>query len=168
MLRIFANTWGNYNENGADGGEWITLPMNADELEETLERIAENMGDHDPEWFINDYEWEADHLGSVGENDSIFEWNEIAERLEDLDDYDLEKLEAIQEVEGGDLVDNLEDLDNYEFYSGVSLEEYAEEIVNDCYNLPEFALYYFDFGAFARDLSFDGYHETENGVLYRC
>lgn len=34
MLNIFVNTWGNYNENGADGGEWITLPMEPEELEE--------------------------------------------------------------------------------------------------------------------------------------
>ena len=34
MLNIFINTWKNYNENGADGGEWVTLPMKADELEE--------------------------------------------------------------------------------------------------------------------------------------
>ena len=36
MLNIFINTWGNYNENGADGGKWIALPMDANELEETL------------------------------------------------------------------------------------------------------------------------------------
>ena len=23
ILEIFVNTWGNYNENGADGGEWV-------------------------------------------------------------------------------------------------------------------------------------------------
>ena len=55
MLNIFVNTWGNYNENGADGGEWITLPMDADDLQAELERIAENMGDQDPEFTIHDY-----------------------------------------------------------------------------------------------------------------
>ena len=39
MLNIYVNTWGNYNENGADGGEWITLPMDPAELEEVLENI---------------------------------------------------------------------------------------------------------------------------------
>ena len=60
MLNIFVNTWGNYNENGADGGEWITLPMDAEELEEVLENIAAAMGDNDPEWAIHDYEWLTD------------------------------------------------------------------------------------------------------------
>ena len=59
MLNVFINTWGNYNENGADGGEWITLPMDPDELEETLQAIAENMGDNDPEFCIHDYESSA-------------------------------------------------------------------------------------------------------------
>ena len=55
MLNIFVNTWGNYNANGADGGEWITLPMEAEELEEVLNNIAAAMGDKDPEWAIHDY-----------------------------------------------------------------------------------------------------------------
>ena len=40
MLNLFVNTWGNYNTNGADGGKWITLPMDPEELEEVLENIA--------------------------------------------------------------------------------------------------------------------------------
>ena len=54
MLNIFINTWGNYNENGADGGEWVTLPMTEEELENTLQQIADNMGDLDPEFCIHD------------------------------------------------------------------------------------------------------------------
>ena len=61
MLNIYLNTWGNYNENGADGGEWITLPMDEDELAEVMEKIADAMGDEDPEWFVNDYEWTCVH-----------------------------------------------------------------------------------------------------------
>ena len=57
MLNIFINTWGNYNENGADGGEWITLPMDADKLEDVLNMLAEELEEDDPEFFINDYEW---------------------------------------------------------------------------------------------------------------
>ena len=49
MLKLFVNTWGNYNENGADGGQWINIPMEEDDLRETLERIAESIGDRDKE-----------------------------------------------------------------------------------------------------------------------
>ena len=78
MLNLFVNTWGNYNENGADGGQWITLPMDPEELEEVLANIAAAMGDKDPEWAIHDYEWESEfELGDVHEMDSITEWNNL-------------------------------------------------------------------------------------------
>ena len=74
MLNLFVNTWGNYNVNGADGGQWLTLPMDPEELQEALSNIAAAMGDHDPEWAIHDYEWESEmELGDVHEMDSITE-----------------------------------------------------------------------------------------------
>ena len=164
MLKIYVNTWGNYNENGAAGGKWIQLP-NPD-LEEDLEAIAERMGDTDPEWFPNDYEWTCGYnLGKVSEYESISKLNEIAEELADLDGYDLEKLAAIVEEQTDDVEIALEQMDRCTYYPGMTLEEVAEQIVDECYNLPEFALRYFDYEAFARDLSFDGYHETTNGVI---
>ena len=57
MLNIFVNTWRNYNENGADGGEWITLPMDPDELQNKLQAIATAMNDNDPEFFIIGRRW---------------------------------------------------------------------------------------------------------------
>jgi antirestriction protein len=56
-------------------------------------------------------------------------------------------------------------MDDSTFYPGYSLEEVAEEIVSECYDLPEFALRYFDYEAFGRDLSFDGYTKTYTGVI---
>jgi antirestriction protein len=168
MLKIYVNTWGNYNENGAEGGEWITLPMDSDELEETLERIADKIGDTDPEWAIHDYEWKEYHFGSINEMDSIQEWNERCDRLEGLESWDIEKLDAIIEATGRSLDEALDDLDDAIYYDGMTLEEVAEQIVDECYNLPEIALRYFDYEAFARDLRFDGYTETAHGVICIC
>ena len=55
----------------------------------------------------------------------------------------------------------------------MSLEDVAEEIVEECY-IPdnarnsdiEFFARYFNYEAFARDLGFDGYAETNFGVIY--
>ncbi len=168
MLNIFVNTWGNYNENGADGGEWITLPMDADELDEVLENIAEAMGDEDPEWFINDYEWtiEAD-LGDVHEMDSISEWNDLLNEADSLDEWEAEEIAAAMEAFSYSFREALEKQQNGEFtfYHNMDMEEVAEELINECYDLPEFALRYFDYEAFARDLRFDGYEETKYGVI---
>ena len=45
------------------------------------------------------------------------------------------------------------------------LEDVAYDIVEECYGLPEIAERYFDYQAFARDLEFDGYTETELGTI---
>lgn len=47
----------------------------------------------------------------------------------------------------------------------MTLSDVAYWIVDECYDLPEIAKRYFDYKAFARDLGFDGYSETENGVI---
>ena len=168
MLNIFVNTWGNYNTNGADGGEWITLPMDADELEEVLENISIKIGDNDPEWFINDYEWTIDmELGAVHEMDSITEWNDLCNEADGLEEWEAEEIAAAVEAYGYTFREALERHERgcFIFYQGRDLEEVAEEIINECYDLPEFALRYFDYEAFARDLSFDGYTETKYGVI---
>ena len=171
MLNIFVNTWGNYNTNGADGGQWITLPMDPEELEEVLENIAALMGDKDPEWAIHDYDWTTEiELDEISEYDNIFKLNEMCNELDDLDEWEAEEIAAA--VEAWDYT-FAEALDRHQrgcftFYAGMDLEEVAEEIINECYDLPEFALRYFDFEAFARDLRFDGYEETKYGVILDC
>lgn len=171
MLNLFVNTWGNYNENGADGGQWITLPMDEDELEEVLENIAALMGDEDPEWFINDYEWTIEmELGDVHEMDSITEWNERCNEADGLEEWEAEEIAAAIEAYGYTFAEALDRQQRgcFTFYPGQDLEDVAEEIINECYDLPEFALRYFDYEAFARDLSFDGYTETKYGVICDC
>ena len=170
MLNLFVNTWGNYNENGADGGQWITLPMEEDELEEVLENIAALMEDNDPEWFINDYEWTIDtELGDVHEMDSILEWNERCQEADDLEEYEAEEIAAAMEAYGYTFAEAYERQQRgcFVFYAGRDLQEVAEEIADECYlyNAPEFLARYFDYDAFARDLSFDGYTETRYGVI---
>ena len=169
MLNLFANTWGNYNENGADGGAWITLPMDSEELEEVLDNIAKAMGDNDPEWFINDYEWTTEiDLGEVHEMDSIHKWNDLCNEAYTLQEWEAVEIVAAIEAWGYTFTEAMERQQRgcFSFYHGMDLEEVAEELVNDCYDLPEFALRYFDFKAFARDLSFDGYTETKYGVIF--
>lgn len=171
MLDIFVNTWGNYNENGADGGQWITLPMEKEELAEVLENIAALMGDNDPEWAIHDYEWTTEiELDEVSEHNNIFDLNEMCNELDNLDEWEAEEIAAAVEAYGYTFAEALERHQNgdFIFYRGMDMEEVAEELVRDCYftkDTPEIFERYFDFEAFARDLSFDGYTETKYGVI---
>lgn len=165
LISVFLNTWGNYNENGADGGFWVELPCNLDEV---LERLAASTGEDvdEMEVFINDFKTEINGL-EISENTDISDLNDLAEQLESLDEYELEKLESILEADGGSLENALDNIDDYTYYANMTLEDVAYEIVDECYDLPEIAQRYFDYTAFARDLGYDGYTETENGVIYR-
>ena len=171
MLNIFVNTWGNYNMNGADGGEWITLPMDSEELEEVLKNIAAKMGDTDPEWTIHDYEWTSElELGEVHEMDSITEWNELCNEADSLQEWEVEEIAAAVEAFGYSFKGAMErqQMGCFFFYPGQTLEEVAEELVNECYftkDTPEILTRYFDYAAFARDLGFDGSTETQFGVI---
>ena len=165
MISIFVNTWGNYNENGCDNGEWINLPMNEEDLEETLDRIARNMGDNDPEWCIHDYSWNTEVLFTIDENDSIIKVNEMLAEVAELSDDQLDCLAAII-AEGYSFYDALVKMDDVCWYPGMTLLEVAEELAEDMlHGVEEFARRYFDYEAFARDLGFDGYRETEHGVI---
>lgn len=171
MLNIFVNTCGNYNENGADGGKWVTLPMDPDALTEELETIAAAMGDTDPEWAVHDYEWTTDiDLFDVSEHDNITELNERLRELESLDEWDLEEVAAAMEAFGYDFLEAVDRQQRgyFTLYRNMELIEVAEEFVNECYftkDTPDIFTRYFDYEAFARDLRFDGYTETKYGVI---
>ena len=177
MLNLFVNTWGNYNTNGADGGEWITLPMEEEELEEVLATIAHNMGDNDPEWAIHDYEWETEiDLGEVHELSSIHHWNELCNNLYRLTEGEAEEIAAAMDAYGYTVEEAFERQARgcFIFYAGMDLEEVAEEMVDDMIasyakgEVPEIFARYFDYSAFARDLSFEGYNQTKYGVILDC
>lgn len=174
MLNIYINTWRNYNENGADGGEWITLPMDESELDEILERVAEEMGDNDPEWFVNDYEWTIDDaLREIGENENFYELNEEMEKLDSLDDYEQKILMAACDFWGYESID-LDDLDSYNLYEDIKSDyDLGYYWVNDsgCYDLTKMGnlANYIDYESFGRDIRFESDGGFSNyGWIEKC
>ena len=81
----------------------------------------------------------------------------------------MELLKAVCECEG---YCNIEEFnpDSYIWYEGMTLDEVAYDIVEGTYYSKEnnFLLRYFDYEAFARDLSFEGYEESSYGVYIKC
>lgn len=165
MLKGFITNLGKYNE-GILQGEWIDFPISEEELEEVFERIGIN--EEYEEFFFTDWECEID-IDSLNEFEDIDALNELAENLEEFERYDeIDKLEAIMEATGDNIFDAITYMSDAIFYPGYTLEEVAEEIVSDCYftrETPEIFKTYFDYEAFARDLRFDGYTETDFGVI---
>lgn len=159
MLKGFITNLGKYNE-GYLIGEWIEFPIDDEELEKVFERIGIN--EEYEEYFFTD--WECDFDTGFGEYVSVESVNELAEQLENAD---ADIIQAYIEATGYSLAEALDkvDCDDVMFYHNMSLEDVAEQIIEEHYDLPEFALRYFDYEAFARDLSFDGYIEVSNGVI---
>ena len=174
MLNIFVNTWGNYNENGADGGEWITLPMDADELQETLQQIADNMGDHDPEFAIHDYEWTCEWEGDeISEYDNIEELNEYCQKLSELSEYESLVYSAAVEYFGREHVE-IEEIDEFNLYTDIKDNYdlgYYWAVESGCYDLKKMGhlANYFDYAGFGRDIALEadgGF--TTYGFIERC
>lgn len=163
-MKAYITNLGKYNE-GCLVGKWIDFPIDEDDFTSELESIGVKENTMFEEWFITDYDCSLfDMYDAFGEYPNIDDINEVAEALEDNES----EFTALMEVYSyTDALKYLES-ENYTFYEGMTLEDVAYEIVEECYNLPEIAQRYFDYKAFACDLSFDGYSETSNGVIYTC
>lgn len=141
---------------------WLSLPFYDEEFAEALEKIG-----NPEEYFVSDYETTVPML-HIAEYPDYEELNEFFKRLEGLNEYDREAFEAICE-ELGDYKEALDVFESgdYQFYSDMTIEQVAEELVDEgCFGeIPDAIKFYIDYEAIGRDLSIDGYHETSKGVV---
>lgn len=158
-MKIALTNLGQYNE-GTLNFIWLELPATADEITEALEKIdigaTRPDGGEYEEYFISDYE--CDFL-KIGEYDSIDELNEIAEALDDLDEYEETIVKALMD-DGYDLEEALNKKDDCRLWDTDDMADIAEEYYYECYapnnNVPDFIERYIDFDAMGRDMSFEG------------
>jgi antirestriction protein len=178
LISIYVANLGAYSR-GYLVGEWIPLPC--DNLDKKINNIlngndaqkTQSSYDHDEEVAIHDFE--CDFL-KIGEYDNINTLNEIAERLEALDQFDIEKLKAIFEHDSYSMkdlkriIDNLDewtlltDVNTYEDLGYYWIEESGYYDLSSMGNLA----YYFDYEMFGRDVSLEssgGF--TKYGFLYK-
>ena len=161
-IRLFMNTWANYNENGADDGITPTGWMSLDEAEEYAEKYAE----YEP--FINDTENVPKELG-VDEYSNVSETIGMLRDYEDFDDTQKEVFAAL--IDNGYEVNEAFDIvdDNDYFYiEGDSDTDLAYNYIDDIGGIEQLDRdtleRYFDYDSFGRDLAFD-FIETENGYV---
>lgn len=171
-------SWGSYNEcnERALGSKWLNFDYfdDWDEIVEELKSEGFELDGIDEELFVQDIEgiptdckdWDNTHPKE------IFELIKKSGILDD--DYKYELMEAYCEVRSFDewsrLVDDYEDEWDRDiiFYRGQDMYDVAYNLVNECYDLERMLgnlVSYFDYNAFARDLQYDGYEETSNGVI---
>jgi antirestriction protein len=149
---------GKYNEDELIG-LWLELPCTDTVLESALKFIG--IGDEYEEYFISDFE---NDIGlRINEYACLEELNEIAERIENLDTYERQTLQAIVELESPDLSDIpdiLNRLDDFILYADIDTDEdigyyfIHEAGVYDLDRMGKLADY-IDYESFGRDIRLD-------------
>ena len=122
------------------------------------------------EWFVTDYDSNKfDMYEQLGEYPSYDSLQEYGEAIADLDDKDIEVVEAIIEAHGSDLLEAVEDKDNVFYMSGIKDDEdlgyaYVNE-VNGGEITRDMVEQYFDYDQLGRDLSFDSYEDDDGNDI---
>ena len=162
----FANL--NAYNNGILQGKWYDLEdyTNVDSLMEDVEKEVCNGSFNENEYAIHDYEapFKVSEYTGIQEIETMIEFC-------NLDEYDQIKAAYLHDNGNySELQDCIENTDDVIFYPEMSLIEVAEEMVDDgCFGkIPDNLQNYINYGAIARDLDYEGYHETSEGVFYVC
>lgn len=164
MMNIYLTNLGKYNE-GELVGEWVQLPISNEELQKVFERIGINK--EYEEYFITDYECD---FYEIGEYESISTLNEIAGKIDNLDEEQEQVVKVLMSECGYDLDDAIEKAESgdYRIYTDCNnMTDVAYAVVEECdylRNVPETVARYFDYEAFGRDLGIEGsFHFLDNG-----
>lgn len=164
MMNIYLTNLGKYNE-GELIGEWVQLPISNEDLQKVFERIGINK--EYEEYFITDYECD---FYEIGEYESISTLNEIAEKIDNLDEEQEQVVKVLMSECGYDLNDAIEKAESgdYRIYTDCNdMTDVAYAVVEECdylRNVPETVARYFDYEAFGRDLGIEGsFHFLDNG-----
>jgi len=183
MMNIALTNLGKYNEGVLDF-VWLTLPATEEEIAEAFDKIqvshddihyysdglghvatSDYYGEYE-EFFITDYE--CDYL-DIGEYDNLDRLNEIAETVENLDDYEKDIVKALMN-DGYSLEEALDKKDDVFFYPDCdNMTDVAYQYIEETGmldNVPDHIKNYFDYEAFGRDMSFEGHWiATDNGYI---
>ena len=178
-IRMVVGSWGSYNEcnERALGSKWLDFDdfEDWDEIVAELKREGFELDGIDEELFVQDIEGMPDNSKNwdFTHPKDIFELMKKSGVLDD--EYKYELMKAYCEAQSFDdwerLVNEWEDDWDRDivFYQNMTMLDVAYEIIDDCYDLDKMLgnlSSYFDYEAFARDLRYDGYTETENGVIF--
>lgn len=167
--RIYVGTYAKYNK-GSIFGKWMDLSDYSDSSAFYNACRELHSDEEDPELMFQDWEYIPDSLISESWlSPNIFE---IIEAVSKLNDTEQEAFGVWLNYTSSDIAsEDIDDLissfeDDYQGqYS--SEEDYAYEVVEQCYELPDFAKTYFDYEKFARDLFICDYYYDEGFVFRR-
>lgn len=172
MIKVWIGSLAAYNA-GALVGEWVDLPKSEDELNEAIEAIHKEANKIDGVWNseeidIFDFETEVEGIYNELQGMGLRQMNELAERFDGLDEYELKEVAALIEATG--------DIDE-----ALSIQEEGRAIIlydiedNDdlgrawveelgAMEVPSHLENYIDYEAIGRDLTFEGWTITSQDI----
>ena len=136
-------------------GEWVSLPCDEKVIDEIIENIQNSLDCE--EVMISDYESRFSEL-HIGEYSDPYEVNEMAERLSEYDEEQLEIMTLMMSDWGYDFEDAIDKVDNWEYriYNNTdSMKDVAMQVLADdpeFAKIPESFIDYFDYDGYGRDL----------------
>jgi hypothetical protein len=151
-MKLYIANLGKYNE-GTLKGDWISLPTEEEDIQEFLDNKV-GLNEEYEECAIHDYE--CDYF-NISEYDNIYYLNEVAETIENLDEYSKQKLKALLDYESYEILEAIENLDNYILWEDITDdEELGEYMLSESgYIIPEYLEYYIDYEKYGRDYRFN-------------
>ena len=157
-LAVYITNLGKYLEGyGCHYGQWLQLPCSEDKLQEALQAIGINALYE--EFFITDIESTIPNI-TINQYANISELNELAIKIEELADFDYDKLSAVMEWESSltvaGIIDIIDNLDSYTLLPDVdddaALGEYFSTELGVFDGIPDALRYYIDTERYGRDL----------------
>ena len=161
---LYCGTYGKYNS-GNFNGMWVNVSTFGS-YEYFIDFCkAIHADEEEPELMFQDGENIPDSL--CGESMGEEEFTNLLKYCDLCDDYSVEAVDDFLEWFRPEDLDNMQDA-----YVGVydSEEDFAREIVSDCYDIENMMgdlADYFDYEAFARDLFISDYHFGSHGTVIR-
>ena len=162
---LYCGTYGKYNS-GSLNGMWVNVSTFGS-YEYFIDFCkAIHADEEDPELMCQDFENMPDSLyhESIGEE----EFTNLLKYCDLCDEYNVSAVDDFLEWYSPEDLGRMHDA-----YVGVydSEEDFAEEIVSDCYDLDNMMgslACYFDYEKFARDLFMGDYHFGSHGTVLRA
>ena len=158
-MRIYLTNLGKYNE-GDLVGKWLELPATEKEIEESFKRIGID-GINYEEYFITDYE---DSIFKIEEYSNLEYLNEIAEKIENLNDDEKIIFQYLKDYQNYDFEKTFEIIENenYLYYANIKNEEDLGEAISEDWEIPENLINYIDYEAIGRDATFENWDIYKN------
>ncbi len=175
MLKIFLTDLAAYNC-GYLIGEWITLPLEENELKASIKEILAqgqrscNNGLHE-EYFITDFEFEDVALLEVGEYSNPYELNRQLVLIEE--NLEPHQYKSVKVLLDNGLANSIEDaiskVDDLIIYADSSMTDIAEQYIEEYTDLNGYhplIVHHIDYEGIGRDLEMSGSYFMEGSDIF--